>query len=124
MHHVLSRYLSTRIASVVCFVLAVACKTWFLYLFMHYCSDRAAMLLTTGNLLTGHGISIEQVSLTDLSQRLYIHYNGWPPGYNLLLAPFLFILQKGQWIAAYLLVDLVSVAALYWYIRRLLLFMQ
>jgi hypothetical protein len=123
MHNVLSRYLSTRAASCICFVLAVACKTWFLYLFMHYCSDRASLLLTTRNLLAGHGISIDQASLTDLAHRMYIHYNGWPPGYNVLLAPFLAI-QPNHWMMAYLLVDLVTIIALFWYIRKLLLFIQ
>ena len=73
--------------------------------------DASYQNIATKNLVAGHGISLDKVLPSDLSQTIYEPLINWPPGYSLLLAPF-YILFGGDYISAGLTLGIIGALVL------------
>jgi hypothetical protein len=112
------RFLSSKSFSVFAFTTAILLKIALRRIFFLFGSDKLGQVVVTRNFLNGHGISIDTVALSDLSQRLYIFSPDWPIGYNLLLSP-LWLLTNGDFTLAIFLIDCLTAFVLIWYLRKL-----
>jgi hypothetical protein len=87
----------------------------FIILSPHFVSDSRMHLLIARNLLNGLGHSYLEASPQDISQIKAVSINFWPPGYSLLLIPFLAIGLNG--LLTITLSDIIAVLIVYfvWY---------
>jgi len=116
----LKKYLSSPLASLSCFLLAIAAKVGILRSLLEVGNDLLLMMVTTRNWLAGHGISIKSSLVNDLAQSAYIPFTGWPPGIHLQIAPFLWIFGDHYVTAVFVL--LIGLTILFfWILRNLLL---
>ena len=82
----LKKALSSPVASVVAFIIAViALNTWQLVL-PNFHFDNSFGVAAARNVAEGHGYVTHQVTPADLSQVIYEPINKWPPGYSWLVA--------------------------------------
>ncbi|MDF2190958.1 hypothetical protein [Paraflavitalea sp. CAU 1676] len=113
-------YLSSRVASVICFIIAILGKIILLKVFLTIGADKMGQIAITRNFLQGHGLRLLASSPTDISSSSYIWNNGWPPGYNLLLS--LFLSPSGfNYVQASFVTDCVAALLFFWYCRKVLL---
>jgi len=118
MYTPLKRYLSSRQVSVIAFIIAFLAKAALCRIFLDIGYDKSALLLTAKNLLHGHGISIGKVAMSDVASKYYEWYVGWPPGYCLIIAPFLYFLENHFMLACYI-VDCLAVLLFLWHLRKI-----
>ena len=111
--------LSARWTGFVIICLAVIARVIQLVFYFNLHVDLSYQVLATRNLANGHGISSAFVSVNDLSTVLYEPLINWPPGYSLLFLPF-YILCNGDYLAAGMLISLLSGVALIFITRALL----
>lgn len=104
------RALDTGAASVICVLLAIAARAGQSIYFMTFTGDRAAQIEATHNFLNGHGFSVKEALLTDLSQSHYSLLIKWPPGYSVLLAPFYTLTGNNIFLSTAILDILVAIA--------------
>ena len=104
--------------STFCFVLAVFFKIALKRIFFIFGADKLAQVVITRNFLSGRGMSIDTVELSNLGQTIYPYSPDWAIGYNFLLAPLL-VLTKGDFILSTLLIDFLSAIVLCWYLLKL-----
>lgn len=116
----IKRSLSHPASSLICFLLSLLARIAMQRIFMGIAADKAALVLMTRNFLNGHGVTIDSAKLSDLSQKIYAPFHGWPPGYNMLLAPFLATMEDNYMLAAFLL-DIFITVIFFIYLRKLLL---
>lgn len=82
------KILSGDLISVSCLILAILFKITLTYYFLQFDTDKIYQASAAKNLIEGHGLTIKQVHVNDLSQDKYEPLSGWPPGYSLLVALF------------------------------------
>ncbi len=119
--------LSGSTASVICFLLAWIFKIVLFAIFLDFGSDKLGQVVIAKNFLKGNGLTIGQVFTDNLAQQVYAPaiYNppiGWPPGYSILLSPFLIVTKSFP--IACMLLDLVAALIFLFYLRRLLKFLK
>src|SRR5262249_14612170 len=112
----LKKYLSSRKATVIILILAFLAKAVLLKIFLNLSYDKEALILTAKNLIHGHGISIGRALANDVSTKIYEWYIGWPPGYCLLIAPLLLLLENHYMVACYI-VDCFAAILFLWHLR-------
>lgn len=116
-------FASSRAATAISLLAAILAKLGLLRLFLAIGYDKAALVLSAKNFLHGQGISIGKSPLTDVSQKYYEWFIGWPPGYCLTISPFLYFLENNYMLACYL-VDVLATVLFFIYLWRTLLFLQ
>lgn len=116
----IKKLLSHPVSSVLCFLISLLASIAIHRIFLQIAADKFALVLLTRNFLHGHGFTIESVNLSDLSQKIYLPFHGWPPGYNLLLAPFLATMEDNYMLAGFL-ADIFLTVIFFIYLRKLLL---
>ncbi len=119
----LNQRLSGSAASIICFSIAWLARVLLVKILYGFGSDRLAQVLIARNFLSGKGLSIGQTSIHDLAQQYYapaIHNPpiGWPPGYSLMLSPFLMVIRDFS-LASFLL-DITIVFLFLIYLRKVL----
>jgi len=87
--------------------------------FFRIIGDKSSQLVAAKNLLAGHGLTINKVLLTDLSDEKFFPLVGWPPGYSLVLSPLLWLFNNDYETAA-LFFDIACVIPFFFYLFRLL----
>ncbi len=114
----LKKLFSQKYAGIICLVIAIAAKVLVQLAFFSLAGDKSSQLLAAKNLLEGHGLTINQVFLNDLSFEIYNPLVGWPPGYSVVLTPLLWIFNNDYKTAA-LVFDIVCVFPFFYYLIRL-----
>ncbi len=115
----IKKILATKAATIICLLTAFLSKVVFLRSFLDVGTDKAALLVSTKNFLHGHGISIARSFDTDLASVTYVPFTGWPPGYSILLSPFMLLFPENFMLAAFCL-DVLAAAILFIYLNKLL----
>lgn len=111
--------LSSPLASRICLVVGLLSKIGLMRVYLNVGTDKAALLISTKNFLAGHGISIGRTFITDLADKTYMAYTGWPPGYTLLLSPFLSLFPDNFMLAAYC-VDILAAIIFFVFLQKIL----
>jgi|GEM_PF-1316870 hypothetical protein len=117
---IIQKLLSSRAASVICFVFALGARIAFLRVFIKIGPDKAGLILITKNLLSGNGITVNASHAADLALIHQEPFVGWPPAYNFFLAPALWVFKDNFMLAA-LVVDIFFNILFFIYLRKLLL---
>lgn len=116
---VLNHLLSGRGATFLCLLIALAARMLLQAHYYDYNGDRAYQVVATHSLLTGHGLTIPQVSAQNLLEVQYRPLVGWPPGFSLLLAAVARVFHNDYRTAA-LLLDLFFVGLFVLSSRRIM----
>lgn len=116
----IKRFLSLPVVTVGIIILAISVRIFFQIYFLSIANDKSYQILAAQNFLAGNGFTLHEVLLNDLSQSAYIPLIKWPPGYSLLLAPFL-TLCKNNVVLASLLLDALTCILFIMFARKLLL---
>ncbi len=117
------RFLSGKRVTLAIILLAVAGRILQLVYFFNIRLDASHQVIATKNLLAGHGISMDKVFANDLSATVYEPLINWPPGYSILLAPFL-VLFGGDYVAAGLTLSILAAVGLILISRKILQLLQ
>src|SRR5688572_17546875 len=97
----IKKLLSSPAAAFICFLTALLTRVGMMRAFLGINPDKAGLLLMTRNLLHGNGITVNGSSLNDVSQTVFEHFHRWPPGYNFLLAPLLWLMENDYMMASF-----------------------
>src|SRR5688572_14004632 len=92
--NIILRFLSHRLTSALIFLLSVGARLIQIVFYYNPRVDASYQLMAAKNLLAGHGISLDTVSASDLSQVIYTPLINWPPGYSFLVSPFIAITEN------------------------------
>ncbi len=117
--HTARHFLSGKRTTVAVLCLAIAVKFIIQISFFTIDGDKSSQLLAAKNLAEGHGLTIGTVADTNLSAVQYIPMKGWPPGYSVVLAPFILLFDHDYKTAA-LVFDLLAVLPFIMYLWLLL----
>jgi len=79
-------FFSRKDVSLICLILAIVIKILFTYYFQQFDNDKLFQAMIGKSLTEGHGLTLKQVHVSNLSQDSYEAYIGWPPGYSVLFA--------------------------------------
>ncbi|HEX7844801.1 MAG TPA: hypothetical protein VF476_03310, partial [Chitinophagaceae bacterium] len=109
--HTLKKLLSTRYASLLIILFAIAGRIIQLIYFFNIRLDASHQVIATKNLVNGHGISMTKAYASDISATVYEPLINWPPGYSLLQAPF-YALFGGDYVAAGLVLGILAAVIL------------
>jgi hypothetical protein len=109
----IKKSLSHPVSSSICFLISLLARIAMQRIYVDIGADKSALVLLTRNFLHGHGLNLDAADLSDLSQRIYVPFNGWPPAYNLLLAPSLSIMEDNFMLAAFLTDIVVTIIFLF-----------
>jgi hypothetical protein len=82
----LKKLLSRKDVSVICFLLAIVIKIILFFYFQQIDNDKLAQAIAGKNLAGGHGLTIKQVHVRNLSKETYERLVGWPPAYSVAFA--------------------------------------
>jgi hypothetical protein len=82
-------FLNTKTASVICLLIAVVCRVTNIIFVSFIGRDKIIVMQHSRNLLEGKGLSIARYYIENLETPVYDFTPYWPPGYPILLAPFL-----------------------------------
>lgn len=111
--------LSLKSTGVCILILAILAKIILQFSYFSITGDKGYQLLAAKNLLGGQGLTINQISFDLLSVDNYAPLIGWPPGYSLLIAPFILLFQD-DYILAALVFDILCVFPFFYYLIKLL----
>ena len=82
----LQQLLSRKDVSIFCFILAICIKILLTWSFLKVHNDKLYQAMAGINLIEGHGLTLKQVHVSNLSKEYYESLVGWPPGYSVLFA--------------------------------------
>src|SRR5262245_17210116 len=82
-------WLNTRTASLVCLLIALACRIINVLFVSFIGRDKIILMQQSRNLLEGKGLTIARYFAQHPETPVYDPTPYWPPGYPILLAPFL-----------------------------------
>src|SRR6188474_180108 len=110
---------NTKTASVICILTALVYRILNVIYVSYIGRDKIILMQQSKNLLHGKGLSIERYYTSNLEVPVYDFTPFWPPGYPIVLAPFLRIFNYDLYWATITL-DMVSVAAFIFVVRKIL----
>lgn len=111
-------FLSSRSASVICICIAVFSRVVNVCFLSYAGRDKMFVVLQSKTFLDGKGFAIPEYFTSNPQMPVYDYTPMWPPGYPLLLAPFLKIFNYDVYWATTAL-DIVACIALIFVIRKL-----
>jgi hypothetical protein len=82
----LKQFFSRKDVSVICFSLAIVIKILLFFYFQLVDTDKLFQAMAGKNLVEGHGLTIKQVHVNNLSNEKYEHLVGWPPAHSVFYA--------------------------------------
>lgn len=114
----INNFFSSKTATWTCLIIAVISRV-INVLFVSYAGrDKMFHVLQSQSLLRGHGLSIPQYNTHNLITPVYDFTPQWPPGYPILLAPFLKIFNYDIYWATTTL-DIIICIALIFIVRKI-----
>lgn len=111
--------LTTKTASVICIVIALTYRILNLIYFSYIGRDKIILMQQSKNLLHGNGLSIARYYTSNPEVPVYDFTPFWPPGYPVVLAPFLKFFNYDLYRATISL-DILGVIAFIFILRRIL----
>ena len=111
-------FLSSKKATWIVIIVATACRIVNILYTSFVNRDKIFLALQSKNFLSGEGFSIPQYFTADISNPVYNLTPNWPPGYPVLLAPFLKIFNYDVYWATTSL-DLISCLAFIFLVRKI-----
>jgi len=114
----LKNFFSRKDVSVICFILAIVIKTLLVFYFQQTDSDKLYQVMAGKNLIEGHGLTIKQVHVSNLSKETYEPLVGWPPGYSVLFAIIYSAIHNVD--ASCFILDIICFIPFFFALRKLL----
>ena len=111
-------FLSSKKATWIFTIIAIACRIVNILYVSFINRDKIFLALQSKNFLSGNGFSIPQYFTADINNPVYNFTPNWPPGYPILLAPFLRIFNYDVYWATTSL-DLISGVAFIFLVRKI-----
>ena len=111
-------FLSSKKATWIFTIIAIACRIVNILYVSFINRDKIFLALQSKNFLSGKGFSIPQYFTADINNPIYNFTPNWPPGYPILLAPFLKIFNYDVYWATTSL-DLVAAIAFIFLVRKI-----
>lgn len=111
-------FLSNRYVSLIIIFLSIATRIINVLFVSYYGRDKMFLVLQSKNLLEGKGLAVYQYSTSNTITPVYDFTPLWPPGYPLVLAPFLKLFNYNIYWATTSL-DIISCVALIFIIRKI-----
>ena len=81
--------LNTKAASIICILIAVSCRIVNIIFVSFIGRDKIILMQQSRNWLEGKGLSIAHYFIQNTETPVYDYTPFWPPGYPIMLAPFL-----------------------------------
>jgi len=110
--------LSTRYTSIVIIFLSIVIRIINVLFVSYYGVDKMFLVLQSKSLLEGKGLGVPQYFISNTVTPVYDFTPQWPPGYPILLAPFLKLFNYNIYWATSTL-DIISCVTLIFIIRRI-----
>jgi len=85
----INKFLSSKKATWLCITIAILCRIINVFFVSYAGRDKMFLVLQSKSLLDGKGLSIPQYFSQNMEMPVYDFTPQWPPGYPILLAPFL-----------------------------------
>ena len=111
-------FLSNRYVSFIIIFLSIATRIINVLFVSYYGRDKMFLVLQSKNLLEGKGLAVFQYSTSNTITPVYDFTPLWPPGYPILLAPFLKLFNYNIYWATTTL-DIISCVALIFIVRKI-----
>lgn len=110
-------FLSSKKVTWIFTIVAVSCRVISILYVSFINRDKIFLALQSKNFLSGKGLSIPQYFTADISNPVYNFTPNWPPGYPILLAPFLKMFNYDVYWATTTL-DIIACIAFIFLIRK------
>lgn len=117
------KYLSSKTSGWISLLLAIFCRVINVLFVTELSRDKIFLALQSKNLLYGHGLSVTKYIGADSLDPIYDLTPRWPPGYPVLLAPFLKIFNYDVY-SATTAIDLISSIAIIFILRKIAMVLQ
>src|SRR5258705_1301976 len=111
-------FFSSRSTSVICMCIAVFSRTLNVFFLSYAGRDKMFLVLQSKSLLEGKGLGVPGYFTSNLSAPVYDYTPMWPPGYPILLAPFLKIFNYDVYWATTVF-DIIACIALLFIVRKI-----
>jgi hypothetical protein len=85
----INKIFSSKTATWLCILIAILNRIINVFFVSYAGRDKMFLVLQSKSLLSGHGLSIPQYFTSNAETPVYDFTPLWPPGYPILLAPFL-----------------------------------
>ena len=109
-----------KYAAHICILIAIACRVINIMFVSFAGRDKMLLVLQSKNFLEGRGLGVQKYFTDQLNTAVFDYTQLWPPGYSLLLAPFLKIFNYNIYWATTALDILASIAFIF-IVRRVCL---
>lgn len=90
---------TTRLATIICWIVAISIRIISVCFASYVGTDKAFLLLQSKNLLAGQGLYITKYFIDNREIPEYTRSLLWPPGYPVLIAPFLKLFKYDTYLA-------------------------
>jgi hypothetical protein len=114
----LKSFFSRKDVSIVCFLLAIVIKILLFFYFQLLDTDKLFQAMAGKNLVEGHGLTIKQVHVSNLSKETYERLVGWPPAHSLFYA-IIYSLFKDLDVSS-IIIDIICVILFFILLRKFL----
>lgn len=114
----LKKVFSRKDVSVICFSLAIVIKILLIFYFLQIDCDKLFQAMAGKNLAGGHGLTIKQVHVSNLSKENYEPLVGWPPAYSVFFA-VIYSFVKDLDVSTFI-IDIICVILFFVLLRKLL----
>jgi hypothetical protein len=114
----LKKLFSRKDVSVICFSLAIVIKILLFFYFQQIDVDKLSQAMAGKNLAEGHGLTIKQVHVSNLSTEIYERLVGWPPAYSVLFA-IIYSLFKDLDVSCFI-IDIICIILFFILLRKFL----
>jgi hypothetical protein len=114
----LKEFFSRKDVSVICFSLAIVIKILLFFYFQRIDADKLAQAMAGKNLAEGHGLTIKQVHVSNLSTERYEPLVGWPPAYSVFIA-IIYSLIKDLDVSCFI-IDIICIVLFFILLRKFL----
>ena len=111
-------FFSNRYISILVIAIAVVTRIINIFFVSFYGRDKMILVLQSKSLLNGKGLGVPQYLTSDTITPIYDYTPFWPPGYPILLAPFLKIFNYDIYWATTTL-DIIAALSLIFIIRKI-----
>ena len=109
---------NTKSASIICLLISIACRVANILFVSFIGRDKIIVMQHSRNFLEGNGFSIARYFTANMDVAVYDHTPIWPPGYPMLLSPFLRLFNNDLYWATTSL-DLLFAIAFIFIVRKI-----
>jgi hypothetical protein len=116
--HSLKLFFSRKDVSLACMVLAIGTKILLALYFTQLDTDKLFQAMAGKNFAEGHGLTIKQVHVNDLSKEYYEQLQGWPPGYSIVAGLIYLLVHDVD--TACIIIDVILIVLFFTALKKLL----